>query len=84
MIIYKYSLGFGTCVIHMPTGAQVLTVQVQNDEPFIWALVDLNAPVEARSFRIIGTGHETKMSAAETYVGTFQQPPFVWHVFEVK
>ena len=67
----------------MPRGAKVLCVQAQHDVPCIWALVDPDAPVEPREFRIIGTGHPITDELGP-YVGTFQLMGggLVFHVFE--
>jgi hypothetical protein len=49
----------------------------------IWALVDPNAEDEPRWFAVVGTGEpfdETNM----IYIGTYQESPFVWHLFEWK
>jgi hypothetical protein len=67
-------------VIEMPQRAKVLHVAAQNGAPTIWALVDTEAPKEPRTFRIVGTGHPIPEDVK--HAGTFQQGPFVWHVFE--
>ena len=72
--IFKYPVEirdhFG---LDLPRGARVLSVQVQRDEPMMWALVDPDAPSERAMFRVIGTGHPID-DPPETldYVGTFQ------------
>ena len=43
MRLFKYVLPVDG-VIHMPEGARVLHVGVQNDAPTVWALVDPDAP----------------------------------------
>ncbi len=50
--------------------------------PFIWALVDTDAPEEARVFHVRGTGHPA--DALGRYVGTFQIDggALVFHLFE--
>jgi hypothetical protein len=70
--------------IDMPKGAEVLTVQRQNELACLWAIVDPNADKEARYFEVHGTGNDLydNMGVERKYVGTFQAPPFVWHVFE--
>lgn len=83
--IYKYPVEIADEFwVEMPTGARILTVQVQNGEPFIWAQVETTAPYEPRGFRVVGTGHP--MSDAEMgmpYVGTFQLEggALVFHLF---
>lgn len=79
--IWKYELSDITPIkIEMPSGAQIMTVAMNNGRPAVWALVDPAKPLETRTFKIIGTGWE--MDGRLTYVGTWQAPPFVWHLFE--
>jgi len=82
--IYKYQLFAGHDVMEMPKGAQVLTVQAQNDKPHIWALVDpYESSVEARRFGVYGTGHDMPDDLGP-YIGTFQLEggSLVFHVFD--
>lgn len=69
--------------LEIPKGGKILTLQVQNDTPCIWILVDSEAEKETRRFGLIGTGHFTRHENIE-YVGTFQMyhGNLVWHVFE--
>lgn len=71
--------------ISMPTGARLLDVQVQNETPCIWALVDPGALKESREFRLAGTGHDISEKEAERYIGTFQLGGgvFIGHLFEI-
>lgn len=84
--IYKYGFPISDLVhIPMPLGAKVLTVQMQDDGPQIWALVDSDAPKVIRSFRVYGTGHP--LGHHGPYVGTWQMnrgisAPLVFHLFE--
>lgn len=70
--------------LDMPKGAEILTVQTQGDIPCLWAMVDPDAEQERRYVEILGTGQPIfKADGCERrYIGTFQQRPFVWHVFE--
>lgn len=67
----------------MPRGARVLTVQLQNGIPTVWAAVDPTAPVEPRPLVVVGTGNLLPNDAGP-YIGTWQADPFVFHVFEVR
>jgi hypothetical protein len=74
--------------IEMPRGAKVLTVQVQDGQPFIWAMVDPDNTFELtehRSFCVIGTGFDFELERL-AYIGTFQHvvAKEVWHLFEEK
>ena len=72
--------------ISMPIGAEILTVQAQNGEPCIWALVDPKADTEIRFFEIFGTGHPIFSDAgvSRKYISTFQLRGgnLIFHVFE--
>ena len=84
MVIFKYTLAVTDVQeLEMPEGAQLLTVQVQNGEPQLWALVDRYANTVTRRIVIYGTGHEVHPDPG-TYVATFQQAggALVWHVFD--
>jgi len=83
--VYKYEVPVGEHVdIEIPQGAEILSVQTQNDQPCIWALVDKRAPMERRKFRIAGTGHSIDNPNALTFIGTFQMHggSLVFHLFE--
>ena len=64
----------------MPEKAKIVSVQMQGEIPTLWAEVDTDAPVEKRQFVFYGTGHRQDEGC---YIGTFQSPPFVWHLYEV-
>lgn len=70
--------------IEMPKGAEILSVQSQNDKPALWAICDIHAEKEKRNFSIIGTGHRMNMDDKK-YIGTFQMTEgiLVWHLFEI-
>jgi hypothetical protein len=79
--IYKYELKDGRGV-EMPIGAKILSIQNQNNQPYIWALVDTDAECDFRYFTIVGTGHDFPEADDFTYINTIQDGPFVWHIFE--
>ena len=94
--IYKYS--FGTAIakektLLLPVGAKFLSVQMQNDTQIcFWAIVDVEAPLAERHFRIYATGELVQRSEGKLqfshclksqYLGTVQDKSgCVWHVFE--
>ena len=82
--IYKYPLIIGDQDIEMPKGAQILTVQVQNDMPCLWALVAPSNPPELKRITVAGTGHNIFEVDLLAYVGTFQLHggELVFHVFQ--
>ncbi|MDZ4250363.1 MAG: hypothetical protein U0990_09770 [Candidatus Nanopelagicales bacterium] len=87
--VWKFAIDSpaSAAAIVMPRGAEVLSVGVQHDVICLWALVDPNAPYEARSFRIAGTGHLI-LDAAETdrFLGTIQLAGgnLIFHVWELR
>lgn len=92
--IYKYPVDLDEVVSFlmpkgvsflMPKGAQILSVQSQNDRICFWALVDTNAEIVPRRFRVVGTGHPADDVTADTFVGTVQMRAgaIVLHVFAV-
>lgn len=83
MTIYKYPIDIrDEQLVKMPKDAKILTVQMQGDNPTLWALVDEKAEKEYRKIRIIGTGHPIPDADSLTYIGTIQERMFLWHVFE--
>lgn len=70
--------------IIMPIGAEILTVQVQNEEPCLWALVDPEAGMESRHIEIFGTGHTIEYfpGVSRKYISTFQLKGGQLHAFE--
>ena len=79
--IWKYSL---ENIIEMPKGAEILTIDIQNGQMFnaqMWVKVDTENEMEKRMFEVIGTGQNFD-DTNKKYVGTYQDGPFVWHVFE--
>lgn len=81
--IWKFTLALQESqTVPMPKGARILTVQMQGRYPCLWAVVDPGMEREARVFQIIGTGHPTEEAAFKNYVGTWQDGPMVWHLFE--
>lgn len=83
--IWKYSVEFiDEFEIYMPSGAYILDVQVQDCVPRMWAMVDTEQALVARKFKLFGTGNTVDLTHEYNweYIGTFQTPPFVWHLFE--
>ena len=69
--------------VRMPTGSEILTVQVQQGAIYLWALVAPKAPLVARTFMIFGTGDDISEEGPRlAYIGTVQQGAFMVHVFE--
>ncbi len=90
--IYKYPVKLDdTFMVHLPVDAEVLSVQAQNGEPFMWVLHTAETTrILPFTFRLMGTGHILEGENWK-YIGTFQQNlediktssrvNFVWHLF---
>jgi hypothetical protein len=71
--------------VELPQGATIVDAKLVGDDPtnwFIWALVSAENPMEARHFRVCGTGH--LLPSNVKHVATAHHPPFVWHLFEIR
>lgn len=82
--IFKYPLAAADeQTVALPAGADILTVQEQNGDPFLWALVDDTHDPEPRLIYTHGTGHHVARRGLR-YIGTYQLygGSFVGHVFE--
>ena len=82
--IWKWTLAVTDLqALDMPKGAKILSIQTQGQMPQLWAYIDPTEPREARTIRIIGTGHPIPEHPGD-YIGTFQMGggALVFHVFE--
>lgn len=70
----------GPFSLSLPLGAQPLDVQLQDEEPMLWALVETAAPTKPRKFVVVPTGAAFDPYGWR-YVATLQTPPYVWHIF---
>jgi hypothetical protein len=70
-------------VLEMPKDATILSVQAQDDEPMLWALIEPEGPKTSRVVLTFGTGHRVDDSPLR-FIGTYQLRggAFVGHVFE--
>lgn len=81
MTIWKYELTTIT-KLTMPIGSKVLSLQVKNNIPCIWALIpDEAAMTEKRIFEFFSTGHDFNDKLGN-YIGTVQLEQLVFHLFE--
>jgi hypothetical protein len=73
----------GGITIEMPRKAIILSIQLQNNQPVVWAECDENEDqLELRCIAIFGTDHEIPPN--HTYITTVQDGPFAWHFYEQK
>lgn len=83
--IHKYPVAVvDRFTLALPRGAEVLAVQMQQESPYLWAIVDTEAELERRVFRLVGTGHRLLPEEPGKYCGTFQMlnGSIVYHLFE--
>ena len=80
--IHKYPIDMGGTRLQIHQGYQIIKVDNQGEKnPCFWAIVDTDKPKEERSFIVLGTG--SAFLPGMQYVGTWQEPPFVWHLFDI-
>jgi hypothetical protein len=82
--IYKYPLQItDEQLVSMPAFAEILTVQLQDGKPVIWAYVETTASQDRRLIETFGTGNPITNQSERKYIGTYQLPDgLVFHVFE--
>lgn len=84
--IYKYELNSENCTIKLPSGAEVLRVEMQSSGIFLWAAVNPDTKdFEKRRFMILATGQDIEQYENLRYINTMfvDNGTFVFHVFEV-
>jgi len=80
--IYKYQLArVDRQTLQMPKSACLLTVQIQRDDPCVWALIDTANELTPVTFITVGTGQPDLHLECYAYIGTYQYRLFVFHVF---
>lgn len=81
--IYKYPISIADeQESTLPFGAEVIRVGLDpQDVPCVWAIVDTEQlAAQLKTIFVIGTGQEVRDDFFN-YLGSFNQGPFVWHVF---
>ena len=81
MTIWKYVIYPDTTYLDIPSGAEFLTLQVQNETPCLWFRVNPNNETNKIELTIVGTGWN--LESGGYYVGTFQlvKDNLVFHDF---
>jgi hypothetical protein len=80
--IFKYQLDVvDTQVLKLPKNADIFSAQFQGDQLCVWGLVDTEAELEDREFRIFGTGQLFEVLGMFRFVDTAQHESSVWHIF---
>jgi len=79
---WKLKLDQSVNILEMPGNAEIITVQIQFDDmPHLWAIVNIQYPLEKRKFVLYRTGQELPSNPG-VYIGTFQIYNNGVHVFE--
>ncbi|HEX8657228.1 MAG TPA: hypothetical protein VF690_06830 [Hymenobacter sp.] len=85
LTIYKYILQLTpTQQVTLPEGAQILSVQEQQGEVCLWALVNTEKPPHGVAIQMVGTGGQVNQSLLESqFLGTVQYAAtgLVFHFF---
>ena len=70
--------------LELPADAQFLTLELQNNWPMLWFMMDKDAERVYKHFCIVGTGQEMPIwyGVRLKYLGTIQIDGFVWHLFQ--
>jgi hypothetical protein len=81
-VVWKFEIpAQPSFTLDMRLGARVLSVQLQDGKPMLWALVDTSQPERTFAFRSVPTGLEFDPTGL-TFAGTFQPlPGLVFHLF---
>ena len=81
--IYKYDLPITGSTTHILAPIEkILTVQMQNSIPVMWAMVDLDKEDTDWYIAAVGTGWDISGEPLEEYIGTVQDDMgYVWHYF---
>lgn len=81
--IYKYPIEIqDRQVLTLPKGSEILTVKMQKDYIFLWALVENTEETEDFEILIYGTGHPIE-DVQIKYISTIQSQigSLVFHIF---
>ena len=81
--IWKYPVSLGEFKVDMPQGAKILDVQIQGNDPVIWAIVEPDNIIVKYHFFALPTGGEIDVPPPiSKHIGTFQLPNgLVFHLF---
>lgn len=67
--------------VELPESARFLCVQTQSGKPQMWWLVNPSNSKATNKFTTFGTGLPISKNPG-TYLGTWQDGPYVWHLFQ--
>lgn len=74
----------GKFVLYLSAEAEILCVQMQHGQPYLWVITDPEKPVTSWNFRVFGDEHKMTEDHLE-YVDTWAQNmgDLIWHLFKV-
>ena len=85
MEIWKFELPIDNRVdIEMPVISRPLSVTLQGDTPFLWALVDPSSGRQKTRFHVVGTGHSASHVNPSNFIDTILMADgaLVFHIFK--
>ena len=85
--VFKYPINkIGEVVeIQLPSNWAICDINHQDNEFYIWAMVDIHAPLKTERFIIHGTGWKIDDIENHFFLKTVHMPNgTVWHVFAVQ
>ena len=79
--IHKFPLKFmWQQYVDLPVGYKILTIQMQEGVPTLWAEVNTKAgPCNPATIEMVGTGEEPPVGP---YIATVQEGKYVWHFYD--
>ena len=81
--IYKYQVDEINGTVTLPAGSNILDIEYQEDNLFLWALVNtfINE-MEDVELEIYGTGWDIENPDQLKHLKTLHHKGFVWHFFK--
>jgi hypothetical protein len=91
-VIHKFVLdlkavadGVFTAEVEMPSHAAVRKVEMRGNDVCVWSEIDNEIKGrQTRKFLMVGTGREFDAVKYGTFVDTFFDSQWVWHLFEAQ
>jgi hypothetical protein len=83
-IIKKYSISLGKHIVGMDKGAQILSVEVQNNQPTVSVLTNTDSPLGSHMFLVVQENDKFMLNESYTYIGSFSFHPgrTTYYVFD--
>lgn len=83
MTIWKFPIRITDAQrVAMPRHSRLLSFQVQDGTPILWALVRPDMDSVDRDLHVVGTGNPAAHVCMMPHIGTIQRDGFVWHLFD--